>query len=555
LNRTIFVILLFVTVAYLSLHRLDNTSFWDDEADTGIIAKNFLLTGRLTGWDGRNLYAYRDGGALDENLRTRNAPLDILVCAASFKLFGISTWSGRIPFVLIGLLSLWIFMLIIKNDFGEDNWLWFYMMTVWALSVIFLLNIRQCRYYAPSLLFGLLSYYAWRQCLTSHRAHYFFLLSLSSILAFYTNPMLCAAFVMALGVVHLIFYRNAFSLREWKIMFLAISLFIILTAPYAIYYRIWEIPASTQNIPTHLFQHHLFLIYWNLRDLNQMTAIPWMVFIGLIYLYLRYRKTEPPLKTALEWATLSFLNMFFISLIGPMSIYNEILVDLRFLIISIPFLLGLVGLFLWYVHRSRRWAAGILFAVILCTNLLTWTPTRWNFRWLLPAYLYEIHHDYPTPWSAAVDFLERNAKQDDLVMCIPDEYTYPVMFYTGNKIKFCCSLDSQAYLPLTTIKKLNAPLLLDENFPDWIILFGGQPFIFPTRIFLSRVHKENGINVQYSYILNKTLNIYWGDTSRPELPQHSFVPNTDFNPNIEAIYVLKKTSVVIPEKVGDQLKK
>src|SRR5208283_5559404 len=91
-------VLFFLIIIYLSFHRLGNLYYWDDEAQVGIIAKNFLSSGKLTGWDGRNLYAFSDGGALDANLRTRNPPLDILVCALSFKLLGVSNESGRLLF-------------------------------------------------------------------------------------------------------------------------------------------------------------------------------------------------------------------------------------------------------------------------------------------------------------------------------------------------------------------------------------------------------------------------------------------------------------------------
>jgi hypothetical protein len=76
------VAILALGVSFLILKSLDNAAFWDDEAHVGVMARNYLGMGHLTGWDGRNLYMYRNGGAIDKNLRPVNAPLDILVTAA-----------------------------------------------------------------------------------------------------------------------------------------------------------------------------------------------------------------------------------------------------------------------------------------------------------------------------------------------------------------------------------------------------------------------------------------------------------------------------------------
>jgi len=117
---------LLVVSSYLTLTGLDNAAFWDDEAQTAIFARNLLTHGELTGWDGRNLYTYRNGSLLNDELNIINPPLDILVCALSFRIFGPSTWSGRIFFALMGLLSFVIFALALKLDFHPTRWQWFF---------------------------------------------------------------------------------------------------------------------------------------------------------------------------------------------------------------------------------------------------------------------------------------------------------------------------------------------------------------------------------------------------------------------------------------------
>jgi hypothetical protein len=125
-TQKLFLFAVLAASAVLGLLRLDNTYFWDDEALVGIVSKNLLATGRLTGWDGRNLLAYRDGTALDANLRPINAPLDFYVAAGSFWLLGPTTWAGRFPFVLAGLASLIVFADLLRRHFGRRSSLWMY---------------------------------------------------------------------------------------------------------------------------------------------------------------------------------------------------------------------------------------------------------------------------------------------------------------------------------------------------------------------------------------------------------------------------------------------
>ena len=44
--------------AVLVLPRLGERLFWDDEANTAILARNLLRFGRMTAWDGTNLFGY-----------------------------------------------------------------------------------------------------------------------------------------------------------------------------------------------------------------------------------------------------------------------------------------------------------------------------------------------------------------------------------------------------------------------------------------------------------------------------------------------------------------
>lgn len=531
-------ILAFISCAYLSFVHLDNTCFWDDEARAGIIGRNFLSTRRLTGWDGRNLLAYRNGTTLDENLRTVDPPLSFLVTAASFKVFGPSTWAGRIPFVIAGLTGLTIFAFLLRYDFGKDQWLWVYALGVLAFSVVFLLNIRQCRYYALSLLFSQLSFYAYRRCLAKEGIQWFIILSGSSILLFYSNFLVCAAFLLALGVYHLMFHRHDFGARGWGMLAAAVGLFALATVPYALHYSIWDRPDIPTREVWYLRKSNLLL--WNFRELNLLGCLPWTVAVSLVCFLVPCWKKQVIPRTTVQWAVFSLGYVFFLALLSPQPTNVDTIADVRYLLPAVPFLAGLVGAFLWFVHQRMKIVALAIFAIIVSSNLLTLTPFNMNFRWLLPAYVREVHTVYPTSYGAVVNFLAKNAGEDDLIYASPQYCNYPLMFYLGQKLRFCCLLDYRTPLSEETVRKLDAPLFIEEHYPDWFVAFGSHRAASQLLDYFSRRHNEDGTVTRFSYRLAKTLDVYWFDTSRPELPWHSFGPKTDFDQRVEAVYIFQR---------------
>ena len=530
-------ILIFAAAAYLGLMRLDNTVFWDDEAETGIVAKNFLKFGRLTGWDGRNLLAYNNGGILDENFRSRNPPLGYLTAAASFRLFGVSTWAGRFPFLLAGLACIFLLAWLLRQDFGRDSPIWVYGTAALAFSVVFLLNIRQCRYYSLAMLFSLLAFLFYRRCLATGRLIYFILLAAAAVLLFYSNFLLCAAFLSALLLAGLIFHNG--EMLKQRLKFAAAGILLAAaTIPYGLYFRIWQRPdiSSTEA----WYVRKLILLWWNFRELNLPGIVPWTIAAGLVCFVIYYRKKEKNISLILEWAVLTAAYVVFLALLSPQPTEKAKIADSRYLTLIIPFSAGLAGMLIWFIHRKTKLGAVATFSLIVLTNLASVEPNGWEFRWILPAYINEIHRDYPTAYGEVVRFLEKNAGQDDKVFACPEYASYPLMFYLGRQVKMCCLLDSQTTLPMTKVKGLGSPLLLEENFPDWIVFLGLLSKSEGVLEYFSRLHIQGAEQVQFYYYMVETLDVYDTDTSRPELPWHRFGPVTSFDRQSRAVYILKK---------------
>ncbi|TMK29252.1 MAG: glycosyltransferase family 39 protein [Actinobacteria bacterium] len=134
--------------ALLIFAGLGQRYLWDDEAETALLAERVLRFGVPLAWDGASLVSQECGQDYDQNYVWRQTPwLPIYVAAASFKLFGVGTFAARLPFALLGLLSVPSMYLLARRVF--DDWITAHLAAASLLfSVPFLLHVRQCRYYS-----------------------------------------------------------------------------------------------------------------------------------------------------------------------------------------------------------------------------------------------------------------------------------------------------------------------------------------------------------------------------------------------------------------------
>jgi hypothetical protein len=293
------------------------------------------------------------------------------------------------------------------------------------------------------------------------------------------------------------------------------------------------------------YQRKTTLLWWNLREFD-MLGLPWMVAVMLaVVLILEWRKDKNT-RRVLEFACLSIGFAVFVAMLSPQSVRTVEVADVRYLFPAVPFLAALTAAVVHFVHRRGRLWAAALFLVIVTTNLLGANPWGWRFRWLLPAYISEVHRDYPTSYSEVIAFFRQNARQDDLVATWPEHTNNPILFYLGDKVRLCCLLDKHTSLPMETVEELErsgAPLLADRHYPDWIVFFGRHKVCQDILTYFSRTHVRNAESVRMDYRPVAALDIYCYDTQRPELHLHSFGPKADFDRRTEAVYIFKVTVV------------
>ncbi len=112
MKRSVVIFVLSIVVAFGLWFRLSgisqNHSFWDDEAYTSSVARDIVA-------DPKNSF-----GIIKTSLLGYQ-PLNILILAFSFKLFGASEWTARMPTVVFGTLGIIFAYLVgkkLSNDYG-----------------------------------------------------------------------------------------------------------------------------------------------------------------------------------------------------------------------------------------------------------------------------------------------------------------------------------------------------------------------------------------------------------------------------------------------------
>ena len=157
MQRVLSVVLILVS-AFLLFWRLGETPIWRDEATTAVWARGMAEHNALLPWtayeDGQLMAQADDGHDVNSKmLPAMQSYLQFYVAALSFKLFGASELSARLPFALIGALTLFVFWRTGVVLFGPGL-LALVPPGLASVSILFLHAARQGRYY---ILVGLFS--------------------------------------------------------------------------------------------------------------------------------------------------------------------------------------------------------------------------------------------------------------------------------------------------------------------------------------------------------------------------------------------------------------
>jgi len=235
--------------AILLLWNLGRPALWQDEAETALRAESILETGlprmSLRGvlvTTQHSLSAHEGNAA---GVWTWNTWLPAYLVALSFSILGHTPFAARLPFALSGLLALWLAWRLFSDGEEDDlierrPWSAEAALALLALSPPFLLFCRQSRYYALVALGTVLVFHAWRRLLSRKPwGALAVALSLQFLLHASFAFFACACLTLALDAI-LRLDECPRGGRFWG----AAALTLLLAAPAAWYFRIWDRPGN-----------------------------------------------------------------------------------------------------------------------------------------------------------------------------------------------------------------------------------------------------------------------------------------------------------------------
>lgn len=551
--------------AALLFWKLGLHAFWSDEAITALYARSLQSHALPYAWDGRNLYCFADGGTLTADMYATTYPmLQFYVVLPFFELFGPTAAAGRLPFALLGLGTIALTWLLARRLFNSRLTAAFSALLL-AGSVSFLLFSRQCRYYGLVMFFTVLVLLLYQR-VSLDRKWWIAAFIVAGLFLFHSQFLIFYGFM---GGVALAFFIAREDRKRFRAILICGALLLALTVPWMLIftrpYGIQQTPLSSAS----RFADSARLLVWFMRDINRNAFFPVLALPLLIWAL--WATTGKHRRNVRFLIIVILTQIVLVSAAGvqPTDISED--ADIRYIINLLPLMCILLGftcarLYAAIIHQAHkdheesvtpltlvrlrvlrgfRRSCGMLpFALLLGTNLLTLPSTPFAAgqppRCHLYDYIYEITHPYKTSTELAIEQLDRLAKPDELALVAPDYQRAPLIFYLGDKLKFCGILpaDENRIIPRNR-NTLPAYIYSAQTIPDWIVMFADRP------AFAGRPDIRAAIAARNIAYDRGVIPVYWQDQSRPELAWHRFTPwpPGSYEPK-EQVFLYKRQSAV-----------
>ena len=525
---------LILCAAVMLFARLGHSALWDDESYTALGGITVWRTGDTSAVLDHNIVANRAGIKL-RNMKLRfHAPLMFYLAAPSFGLLGETSFTARLPFAICGLATIaliawWMW----RSEADVVTWLVMSMGILGNISLV--LYLRQCRYYAPSILLSTLLAYMYLHW--KGKLRMLAIMSLGFVALLASNYFAYVTFVVCVLVDYFIWQRRRRRLgwRGWLILILPQ---VVLGGLIA---SVWNPIGKSDKVfeRTNWLGEHLKLLVCNLRDVN---ACEFGVGVLLVLAPLLYflRKDKWLLRGPLAILLYCLVVAFF----SPQQVppgwrsYTEV----RYLAPLIPLCIFVSARAILAMTARLRLLAVPLAILAFGTNVLHGGPygdpsipravmPPKSFHSSFVRFGGELIDPPPSTYRAAADWINRNVEPRQSIWVMAEYAAYPLMFHAREPV-YAWQLKDP---PAEQFEHLPSIHFEGRMPPDYIVLFGAGPYPkFPVKW----LEKWEG-GAWQTYSLVHTIPVYWYDLTRPELYNHAFRKVDNFDPNEDGVFIFK----------------
>lgn len=532
--RVVIGFLIIAAAAALTFVDLGHYALWDDEATTALSAIGVWRTGDTSAVIDHNIVAYDGGLELRDRHFRYMPPLPSFLAAPFVGLMGATSLAARLPFALAGFASVIILLW----------WLWQARADLLTLGLVGLatlgnvslfLYFRQCRYYGIALLFSVAMVYVYLRWEEFPKpALVFSVLSIGLLASNYLNYV---ALYSCLSVDYLFWRRKRWRIgwRQWLMVCLPQ---IVIGAPLLLIWnpvrQVTERAASSGFLS--FLSGKIILLYMNLRDLDQCEFAVTLLLILLPVVYFIERDSW-----VLRGAVALLVYILTTTVVSPQLVDPTMGAAVRYLVPIIPLAIFLETAVIQSICRRRWWLAIPLAALAFGTNALQLNPffkiERPNmpffnndFRSTIFLYIGELLNPRSDPITQTAQWINENVPPKASIMVLPEYSAYPLMYHAAKAI-YAWQIPTPAPAQFRLLDPIHFRGVVA---PDYLIAYGRFPDVDD---FLKNAQARA---IDYRPIAR--LDIFWLRSHRPELIWRSFKPITDFDRQLDAVYVFQRAS-------------
>jgi Dolichyl-phosphate-mannose-protein mannosyltransferase len=419
---------------------LDGRPFWGDEAETALLARNVVKFGVPKVDDGVNhISLHGDRFDARDGVWTWSPWLQDYIAAGSFAVLGENTWAGRVPFAFIGWLSVVVLGFIAWKIYRRHR-VALGAMLLLGTSEVFLLHIRQCRYYSITVLAQILIVYGIYQILAKNKNGSWFILA-ALLVQFYCNYTCAIANIPILAIFALrLFTQDRGAL--WRLL-LCLGIFALLAVPWLLFTEAWrQGSAEGRDTWAHLLRFYAWQFHFHF--------FPWCFVLLPIGGWLVGRvgqasrlpveAASSPVSDRFNVSTFQRFNEFEQYLVGLMILYVPVLLVMplafsRYLLPLLPIACLLVAAWV-FRYIKWTWLACLVLLVQSLTNVLAVAtdpfakqfPVRSPFADVLFSSLLP----YQDRLTDLLKFFGDHARPGDTLLSWDPEF--PLAFYSHLKV-------------------------------------------------------------------------------------------------------------------------
>lgn len=495
---------------------------WGDEAETALFARNILQYGVPKGWDGTNIMGINNAVVLNDDLINHTSPwAQYYLTAASFKLFGESSFTARLPSIILSILTLPLVYVFTNMLLGRER---VAILAVWimALSVPYMLFAYQARYYSLQTFAAVLLAFACLR-LVEVTKWYKILFVLAGTVLFYANYVSFAAFYASCFLVFCVYYYGEGgkeTLKRFVVRFLLLSVGVLaLTLPWFIMLSPF---ANRGELVTYSFVDTLYGMFVFLRaalyPYNDNNAFP-ILFLP-VFLFFLFRNHHGQ-KAQIVFGFPLVLACIYLTIKAVFTLISQVdttFVHVRYTMLIFPFLvIASASVIDGFLGWRREIGLGVL-VLYLSTNIFTLN----TFRLYPIAFLGEVLSPYLTPDNAVAEYLKKHARAGDTAFVNLDRDHEPLIFHLKDKIRFVnrVSLINTRIFPKN--RSVIPRYIYDfRDSPDWVILYSKRDPAPDDFLTFDARPLPQGIKLNQEYE-EVVLPVFFSDMSRPELELRSF---------------------------------